>query len=69
MDQKRKGEIALLYLKLKLSEDGIRLKPDIKRQMINTSKLIGITPGEAIEFGETLVRELVEEAFAKPEKQ
>ena len=68
MSPQRKGEIALLYLKHKFREEGIRLKPDMKRQMINTSKAIGISPGEALEFGEGLVRELMEEVFPSPKR-
>ncbi len=64
MDEARKGQIALAYLKNKLREEGVRLSPNIRRQIGNTAKAIGITTEEAMEFAEGLVRELVEEAFA-----
>jgi hypothetical protein len=65
MDDIRKGQIALLYLKNKLREEGVRLNPNLRRQVGNTAKVIGIPFEEAMEFAETMVRELVEEAFAK----
>ncbi len=68
MDETRKGQIALLYLKNKPREDGVRLTPNFRRQVGNTAKAIGISVDEAMEFSELLVRELVEEAFAKSDK-
>jgi len=68
MDETRKGQIAILYLKNKLREDGVRLTPNFRRQVGNTAKAIGISVDEAMEFSELLVRELVEEAFAKSDK-
>ena len=64
MDDNRKGEIALAYLKNKLSEEGVRLTPNFRRQVGNTAKAIGISTEEAMEFAECIVRELVDEAFA-----
>ncbi|MFZ2975197.1 MAG: hypothetical protein WA055_01030 [Candidatus Moraniibacteriota bacterium] len=65
MDEIRKGQIALLYLKNKIREEGVRLTPNMKRQVGNTAKAIGISVEEAMEFTEILVRELVEETFPK----
>jgi len=65
----RKGQIALAYLKNKLREEGVRLTPNFRRQVGNTAKAIGISTEEAMEFAEGMVRELVEEAFAKPDKR
>ena len=64
MDDIRKGQIALAYLKNKLREKGVRLTPNLRRQAGNTAKAIGISTEEAMEFVEGIVRELVEEAFA-----
>ena len=66
MDEIRKGQIALLYLKNNVREEGVRLTPNMKRQIGNTAKAIGISVEEAMEFAEIMVRELVEETFAKP---
>ena len=67
MDEIRKGQIALLYLKNKLRREGFRLSSNLRRQIGNTAKDIGIPFEEAREFAEIMVRELVDEAFAKPE--
>lgn len=63
MDEKRQGEIALLFLKHKLREDGIRLGQNTKREIGNTAKKIGITSEEATRFAELITRELVDETF------
>ena len=65
MDAIRQGEIALLYLKNKIRNDGVRLSPNIMREIGNTAKAIGISLKEATEFSEIIVRELVEEIFPK----
>ncbi len=65
MDPKRQGEIALMFLKHKLREEGVRLTPNFKRQIGNTAKAVGITTEEATNFVEIIVRELTEELFAK----
>ena len=66
MDEIRKGQIAFLYLKNKISEEGVRLTPNMRRQIGNTAKAIGISIEEATEFVEIIVRELVEETFPRP---
>ena len=63
MTEERKGPIALLYLKRKLKDGGIRLKPDMRREIGNEAKELGITTEEATEFVEGLVREMVEAVF------
>ena len=65
MTEERKGQIALLVLKKQLREEGIRLKGDIRRQIGDNAKKIGISTDEAMEFSESLVRELVDYAFPK----
>jgi hypothetical protein len=64
MTEERKGQIALLYLKRKLRDEGIRLKPGMRRNIGNEAKALGISTKEAIEFAEGLVREMVEEVFS-----
>ena len=63
LTKERMGEIALLHLKNKLRNEGIRLKPDMKRQIGNEAKELGITVEEAMQFAEVFVREMVEEVF------
>lgn len=63
MTEERKEQIALLFLKRKLRDSGIRLKPDMKRKIGNEAKELGITTEEAMEFVEGLVREMVEQVF------
>lgn len=66
MDEKRKGEIALMYLKRKLRTEGVRLGQNTAREIGNTAKELGLKPEEAKEFAEIMVREIVEEIFGKP---
>jgi hypothetical protein len=63
MTEERKGQIALLYLKARFKDEGIRLKPDMRRNIGNEAAKIGIPTEEAVEFVEGLVREMVEEVF------
>ena len=65
MDNVRKGEVALLFLKYQLREKGFRFTPNFKREIGNEAKAIGVSLDEATEFVELIVRELVEETFAK----
>ena len=68
MDPKRQGEIALLFFKMKLREQGIKGGPALLRQLGNTAKTLGISINEASEFVEMMVRELVDEVFAESKK-
>lgn len=63
MSKERMGEIALLYMKQKFRDEGIRLTQNFKRQVGNTAKEIGVPTTEALAFVEIIVRELVEETF------
>ena len=63
LTKERKGEIALLYLKAKFQDEGIRLKPDMRRQIGSDAAKIGIKAEEAEQFVEELVREMVEKIF------
>jgi hypothetical protein len=65
MDPKRQGEIALLLVKQQLREEGVRLTPNFRREVGNKAKAIYISIEELMEFTELIVRELVEETFAK----
>lgn len=65
MDEKRKGEIALIFLKYKLSRDGIRLTLDIKNELDNVAKKTGISQDELKKFGRAFVEEFSDEVFGK----
>jgi len=65
MNKERQGEIALLFLKHRLQTDGVRLTPNIHRDIGNTAKALGISVNEAMEFVEIIVREHVEKTFSK----
>ena len=65
MSKERQGEIALLHLKNKVKKDGIRIGENNLRQIHATAKELGIKPEEAVEFVETLIRELIDQTFGK----
>ncbi len=71
MTEARRNEIAYLYLKCKVQNDGVRsLVPNnIKRQIGNTAKDLGITTEEAQEFTHNLILPLFFEAFPMPKSQ
>ena len=69
MDEKRRGEIAVMCVRQKFMENGIRLSSNFRREIGNTAKQIGISTEEAMEFVEGFVRELIKETFALPAKQ
>lgn len=63
MTEERKGQIALLLVKSRFKDEGIRLKPDMKRDIGNSAKKIGVPADELLQFVEGLTREMVEEVF------
>jgi hypothetical protein len=65
MNDIRKGQIAVLFVKERLRKKGVRLTLNLRREIGNEAKNLGISLEEATEFFEDIVRELVEEAFAK----
>ena len=65
MDEKRKGEIAMALLKHQLGREGIRLSPDLRRELGNVAKATGIPQDELKEFERILIEELLEETFGK----
>ena len=65
MNEKRKGEIAMALLKYRIGREGIRLTPDIKRDLGNVAKATGIPQDELKEFVKLLAKELLEETFSK----
>lgn len=69
MTEERKKEIALLYVKYKMQKEAIVFNSETKRRIFNTAKEIGITPEEAMEFTELIVRERVENFFSRKKNQ
>ncbi len=65
MDNRRKGEIALVLLKYRLGREGIRLIPDAKRELGDLAKATGVPLNELNEFFRLLIEEMLEEAFGK----
>ncbi len=63
MTQERKGQIALLMVRDRFRDEGIRLKPDMKRNIGNLASKIGVPTDELLQFVEGLTREMVEEVF------
>ena len=69
MKEQRRGEIAVMCVRQKFMENGIRLSSNFRREVGNAAKQIGISTEEAMEFVEGFVRELIKETFALPAKQ
>ncbi|MFW0862145.1 MAG: hypothetical protein ACKKL6_01010 [Candidatus Komeilibacteria bacterium] len=66
MDEKRKGEIALALIKMRVKDKGPRLNhAEMKREFGNYAKDLNIPINELFEFFEIIIRELVDEAFVK----
>lgn len=65
MDEKRKGEIALILLKYRMARSNLRLGPDFKRELGNVAKATGISLDELKEFGRIIIEELLDETFGK----
>jgi len=63
MTEQRKGEIALIILKDRLQHEGIRLKPDMKREISNTAKRLNIPEDEFMELFEEMVRDGINKMF------
>jgi hypothetical protein len=64
MDEKRKGEIALLCLKYRTEKEGVRLALDKMRDFGNIAKEIGVPFDELKEFMRMVIQELVDKMFA-----
>jgi len=65
MAKERKGEIAVAFMKQMLREKGLHLTPNLRREIGKEASAAGVNIDEAMEFVETIVREIVEEAFKK----
>ena len=58
MDEKRRGEIALLIVKKMISKEGIRVSPGILDDLAEET---GVAIDELKEFARTILKELIEE--------
>ena len=66
LPQERLNEIAFQRLLLKFREEGLKLDPvNVKRDIHNIAKLIGITVVEAAECAKVFYRILYEETIKK----
>ena len=65
MDEKRKGEISLKFLKYSLRQRGVHLTPSFKRELGNIAKEIEVPIEELNRFAKELVQERVEKIFGK----
>lgn len=66
MDEKRKGEIALIILKYRVSREGTRLE-DLKKALIDVSKESDVPLPELEEFAKIFFQELIDEKLGKKE--
>jgi hypothetical protein len=64
MTEQRKGEIAIMFVKFRMRNEGLRLK-DVRRDLGRVASDLGLDIEEVIDFAEPLIREVVEEAFLK----
>lgn len=64
MNDKRKGEIALLVLRNQLQKEGVRIGNNTKREIGSTAKELGIDIKEMTEFVQVMAREIFDKAFA-----
>jgi len=71
MTESRRNEIAYLYVLAKIRRQGVgSLNPNnIKRELGNTAKEVGISMEESMEFTHNLVLPLVQEAFPMPNEE
>jgi len=64
MDEARKGEIALILIENKVSNDGIRFST-YKRSLGNVAKSTGVSLEELNEFMRILIEKLSKETFGE----
>ena len=64
----RKGEIALLCLKYKLLTQGIKLHGELRRDIGNAAKAMGIPVEEAVEFTHDLLNDLINTVLSPKSK-
>ena len=65
MDVEKQGKIALALLKYLARKKGVRLTPDIKRELGNVAKETGVSVDDLKAFGKIITQELLEETFGE----
>lgn len=66
LTQERIGQIAMLALQKKMSQDGIRLNSkEIKREITNEAKSLGIPAPELAEFAKILIKGAFDKTMAE----
>lgn len=66
LSKERMGEIALIVLLSKVRRDGITFKPEeIRRQILNEAKKLGLEKVEAALFAKAVATEIFKESMAK----
>lgn len=69
ISKERLGELALMGLHAKLERDGIKLAPkEIKRQIHNEAKSMGIPPAELAELAKLIYKKAYEDTMAQLEE-
>ncbi len=63
----RIGQVAMLFLQRKLEDDGgLRLRPkEVRREIINVSKRLGITPQESAELAKVILKTAYDKTVAE----
>jgi len=65
MDEKRKGELSNLFLKLMLKERGLKITPELKREVGNAAKKVNVPFEEAWLLAKDLAWDMMSETFGK----
>ncbi len=65
LNDKRRGEIALLILKERVFKEGANVSCKTKRGIHSGAKALGIDPDELMEFAEEIFRETIDRVFPK----
>ena len=64
LSKTRQGEIALALVKFYLAKKGVRLSPDISRELGNIAKAIGISNEDLRQFVEPLIQDILKKSFS-----
>ncbi len=63
MTEQRRGEIALMYVRARVRDKGIRFGTNLRREIANEAHNLEIGIAEAAEFASLLVEELTKETL------
>ena len=66
LTQERIGQIAMMALQRKMTQDGIRLNPkEIRREVANEAKNLGIPASELAEFLKIVIKDAFDKTMAE----